>query len=165
MHHSHNMQFCCVASREGMNCMQYQRTGVTCGKYLDPTKPATVFKIGILFTSSRGVVYVQRNKRMKLKAELVGPTRLRTSLCNHILHVVPWLRRLVAILSPRRPNFFSRFSSYGIYDGQSGTGTGLSPRSLVFPRIYHSTVAPYSYIIWRVNSRPVSGPIVSPHRH
>jgi hypothetical protein len=33
-----------------------------------------------------------------------------------------------------------------ICGGQSGTGAGFSPSSLVFPCHYHSTIAPYSSI-------------------
>jgi hypothetical protein len=40
---------------------------------------------------------------------------------------VPWLRRLVAGVSPRRPGFDPRSSPCEIRGGQSGTGIGLSP--------------------------------------
>jgi hypothetical protein len=36
----------------------------------------------------------------------------------------------------------SRVSPCGNFDGQSGTGTGLSPSTSVFPRQFHSTSAP-----------------------
>jgi hypothetical protein len=42
---------------------------------------------------------------------------------------VPWLRQLVADLLPRRTGFVAWVSLCGIYDGQSGTGTGITSRS------------------------------------
>jgi hypothetical protein len=51
----------------------------------------------------------------------------------HVNHQ-DWLRQLVCGLGSHEGQ------SIGICGGQSGTGTGFSPSSLVFPCQYHSTV-------------------------
>jgi hypothetical protein len=51
----------------------------------------------------------------------------------------------------------ARVSPCWVCDGQNVTGSAFSRISLVFPCQYHSTVAPYSNIIWGINNRSVGG--------
>jgi hypothetical protein len=68
---------------------------------------------------------------------------------------VPWLRRLVAGLSPRSPGL-SRVNLCGICGGQSVTGT--DSEFLCFPlSVSFYRRSPHSYIIRGMNNMSVSG--------
>jgi hypothetical protein len=62
--------------------------------------------------------------------------------------------RFRACLSPRR-----------ICGGQSCNGTGLSSSFSGFSCQYHSTLAPYSYVTWGKNNRPLVAAVQRHHRH
>jgi hypothetical protein len=74
----------------------------------------------------------------------------KTSL-NEI--AVPWLRRLLAGLSPRRPGFTPK--SVHVRSMVDKVALGLS--SSVFPCQHNSSGTPYSYITWGMNNRLVAG--------
>jgi hypothetical protein len=66
-----------------------------------------------------------------------------SSVSGHAMAQVVSRRPLTAEARVR-----ARVNPCGICGGQSGTGTGFSPSSSVFPCQYHSTVAVESHIIW-----------------
>jgi hypothetical protein len=51
----------------------------------------------------------------------------------------------------------TQVSLCGIYGGQSGTGTGFSLSSLVFPSLLFHHSSPYSFFTWGMNNRPIVG--------
>jgi hypothetical protein len=77
---------------------------------------------------------------------------------DRVSGTVPWLRQLVAGLSPRRPGFAPGsihvgFVAYDVALGQVFSFEFFSfLQSLSFDR-----VSPYTCIVWGMNNRPVGG--------
>jgi hypothetical protein len=69
---------------------------------------------------------------------------------------MPCLRRLVTGLAAEACVHAQVFPC-GIYFGQSCSGTGFSPCSLVFPCQMSRHSSPCSYITWRMKNRPIAG--------
>jgi hypothetical protein len=59
-------------------------------------------------------------------------------------------RAMAEVVSRRPLTAEARVNPCGICGGQSGTGTGFSPNSLVFPCQYHSTAPLQTHITWRI---------------
>jgi len=67
-------------------------------------------------------------------------------ITTQVSDATPWLRRLVAGMTFRRPGFNPRLSHCGICGVQSGTGTGSPAMTAAVSCQYHSTSALYSFI-------------------
>jgi hypothetical protein len=76
-----------------------------------------------------------------------------TPVVSLALDKVRWMMQLDHPSSSVR----ARFNPCGICGGQSGTVTGFSQSSSVFPCQYYSTVVLYICIIWGMNNISVSG--------
>jgi hypothetical protein len=76
-----------------------------------------------------------------------------TPVVSLALDKVRWMMQLDHPSSSVR----ARFYPCGICGGQSGTVTGFSQSSSVFPCQYYSTVVLYIRIIWGMNNISVSG--------
>jgi hypothetical protein len=68
---------------------------------------------------------------------------------------VQWLRLLVAVLYTRKAGFVPWSVHVGFVIDKVIFCPDFSPSSYVVSCHYHSTVAPYSYIIWRTNIAPL----------
>jgi hypothetical protein len=82
----------------------------------------------------------------------------------NLFHVVPWLRRLVAGLSPRRPGFAPgsvhvRFAADRVAQRQ------VFSEFFSFPCHCHSTMILHSHAIWRMSKRLVFGRSSETWRH
>jgi hypothetical protein len=69
---------------------------------------------------------------------------------------VPWLRCLVANLTPQRPGF-ARGSVYEEFEVGKVAWDRFFSEFFGFPCQYHSTEARCSYIIWMMIKRPIGG--------
>jgi hypothetical protein len=74
------------------------------------------------------------------------------------LIAVPWLRRLVASLPPRRPGFFPRSFHVGFVVDKVALGQVFLPSTSVFPCQFHSTVAPLQGKIKKTDHLSSSSP-------
>jgi hypothetical protein len=66
--------------------------------------------------------------------------RITVNYYHLIIGAVPWLRWLVAGLSPQIPGFAPGSMPVGFVVEKIYAGTGFSPSSSVFSSQYHSTV-------------------------
>jgi hypothetical protein len=87
--------------------------------------------------------------------ERTGILRCRGSnnaMIQHFLNVLTYYshlgRAMAKVVSRRTLTAETRVNPCGICGGQSGTGTGFSPNSSVFPCQYNSKVALQTHIVW-----------------
>jgi hypothetical protein len=71
---------------------------------------------------------------------------LRQIFKEHINKAAPWLRQLVAGLSPWRPRFAPGSVHVGFVVDKMAFGQVFSPSSSVFPYQYHYTMALHAHV-------------------